>query len=190
MREDVRIARRDGRGLIAISVTMLPLMVVIWADGAFQMKSGNPRSAPSLLDDPLFVPLSALLVYFIGLAWMLRIHRRSHLEPETSSWRYRDAALAPGAIDKGLPLWRWDGLRGKALARAMIVFAALLPLVALIGLVAQPGNMGGGMFNAPPWYAVALPWAGAIGYLVGLGWMIRIYRADPEPAQPTWRYRL
>ncbi len=188
MREDVRIARRDGRGLIAISVTMLPLMVVIWADDAFQMKSGNPRSVPSLLDHPLFVPLSALLVYFIGLAWMLRIHRRSHLEPETSSWRYRDAALAPGAIDKRLPRWRWDGLRGKAVARAMIVFAVLLPLAILFAWIAQPGFTGGGL--GEPWYVTALPWIGLTGYAIGLAWMIRIYRADPEPKLPTWRYRL
>lgn len=43
--------------------------------------------------------------------------------------------------------------------------------------------------SEPPWYEVALPWAGAAGYLIGLGWMIRIYRADPEPDEPTWRYR-
>jgi hypothetical protein len=187
MREDVRIARRDGRGLIAISVTMLPLMVVIWADDAFQIKSGNPRSAPSLLDHPLFVPLSALLVYFIGLAWMLRIHRRSHLEPETSSWRYRDAALAPGAIDKRRRRWRWDGLRGKAVARAMILFAVLLPLAILLAWIAQPA--GPEPMFGPPWYAVALPWAAAVGYLTGLCWMVRIYRADPEPDEPIWRYR-
>ena len=187
MRQDVRIARRDGRGLIAIAVTMLPLMVVIWADDAFEIKSGNPPSAPSLLGDPLFVPLSALLVYFLGLAWMLRIHRRSHLEPEMSSWRYRDAALAPGAIDRGLPLWRWDGLRGKAVARAMIVFALLLPLGILFVWIAQPGFTGGGL--SQPWYVTALPWIALAGYAIGLAWMIRIYRADPEPDRSIWRYR-
>ena len=45
------------------------------------------------------------------------------------------------------------------------------------------------MFNEAPWYEAALPWAAAAGYLFGLGWMIRIYRADPEPDEPTWRYR-
>ena len=24
----------------------------------------------------------------------------------------------------------------------------------------------------------------------GLSWMVRIYRADPEPGEPTWRYHL
>jgi hypothetical protein len=188
MREHVRTARRDGRGLIAIAVTMLPLMLVIWASDAFQVMSRNPSSVPPLLAWPLFVPLVALSVYFIGLAWMIRIHRRSHLEPETSSWRYRDAALALGVIDKRRPRWRWDGLAGRAVAKHMIIFAVLLPVAILLAWVAQPGHFGP-MFYEPPWYEVALPWAGAIGYLVGLGWMIRIYRADPEPEEPTWRYR-
>ena len=36
------------------------------------------------------VPWVAIGLYAIGLAWMIRIHRTSHLEPETSSWRYRE----------------------------------------------------------------------------------------------------
>jgi len=35
------------------------------------------------------VPWVAIGLYAIGLAWMIRIHRTSHLESETSSWRYR-----------------------------------------------------------------------------------------------------
>ena len=30
---------------------------------------------------------------------------------------------------------------------------------------------------------------GVVGIIVGLVWMIRIYRADPEPDQHAWRYR-
>jgi hypothetical protein len=30
---------------------------------------------------------------------------------------------------------------------------------------------------------------GAAGIIVGFAWMIRIYRADPEPDQRVWRYR-
>jgi hypothetical protein len=42
----------------------------------------------------------------------------------------------------------------------------------------------------PPWYVDALPYlAAAAVYLVGLGWMIRIYRARPEDGERTWRYR-
>lgn len=33
---------------------------------------------------------AAVLIYVIGLAWMVRI-LRSHHEPETGAWRYRDS---------------------------------------------------------------------------------------------------
>ena len=116
--------------------------------------------------------------------------RRSRFDTESAArWRYREPVHEVIFVKENRPLWRWDGLRGKAVARAMIVFAVLLPLAVLIALVAQPGHMGGGMFYETPWYEVALPWAGAVGYLIGLGWMIRIYRADPEPDEPIWRYR-
>jgi hypothetical protein len=91
MREDVRIARRDARGLIAIAVTVLPLMAFIWVATLFDLAPrGNPSPAPSLLSEPLVLPVLAMLVYFVGLAWMIRIYRTSHLEPETSNWRYRE----------------------------------------------------------------------------------------------------
>lgn len=72
----------------------------------------------------------------------------------------------------------------------MIIIAALLPLAILFAWTAQPGHMGGGMLYEPEWFEVALPWAGAIGYLVGVGWMIRIYRRSHlEPDTSFWRYR-
>jgi hypothetical protein len=134
------------------------------------------------------IPLAGSVVGLVGMV----IAMRRILPPDDVSarWRYREPALDVGVVKGYRPPWRWDGPRGKAVARAMIVFAVLLPLAVLIALVARPGHIGGGMFDAPPWYAAAMPWAaGAIGYLVGLGWMIRIYRADPEPVQPIWRYR-
>jgi hypothetical protein len=36
------------------------------------------------------LPWFGVAVYLIGLIWMARIHRTSHLEPEPSGWRYRD----------------------------------------------------------------------------------------------------
>ena len=93
MREDVRIARRDARGLIAIAVTMLPLMASIWVATLFDLPPrGNPSSAPSLLNEPLIVPVLALLVYFVGLAWMIRIYRAPLSMDAKAYWRYRDGA--------------------------------------------------------------------------------------------------
>lgn len=76
-------------------------------------------------------------------------------------------------------------------SRAMIIFAILLAAATLFVLIAQPGGFRG-MFYEPPWYEVALPWVAAAGYLVGLAWMIWIYRRshlEPEPDEPVWRYR-
>ncbi len=63
-----------------------------------------------------------------------------------------------------------------AIAVASIVYAAYL-------FVSAPGFMG---VPPTPVWAVALP---VLGIIVGLVWMIRIYRADPEPDQHAWRYR-
>ena len=74
------------------------------------------------------------------------------------------------------------------MARNLLAVAIAMPFFVLAELVIQPGCLCG-MFYEPTWYEIALPWVGAFGYLFGLGWMIRIYRADPEPDEPTWRYR-
>jgi hypothetical protein len=47
----------------------------------------------------------------------------------------------------------------------------------------MPGHMGGG-----PTPADFVPGVVAT-QVVCIVWMIRVYRANPEPAQPTWRYR-
>jgi hypothetical protein len=76
----------------------------------------------------------------------------------------------------------------RRMSRILLAVTIALPFVGLAALIAQPGGPSP-MFDARPWYAHVLPWAGAIGYLIGLGWMIRIYRADPEPEEASWRYR-
>ena len=73
------------------------------------------------------------------------------------------------------------------MARALLIAAIAMPAFVVLLRVTQPG-LSGGMYE-PQWYEVALPWAGVAGYLLGLSWMIRIYRADPEPDERTWRYR-
>ena len=87
MREDVREARRRGRGIIAWALTF-PMI--------FSFLSSVE---PGFLSDRLWVTgyvtmwpwVAALGLYLVGLGWMVRIYRRSHLEPEASSSRYRDS---------------------------------------------------------------------------------------------------
>ena len=82
------------------------------------------------------------------------------------------------------------GQRGRRIARALIVLAILYGLAVLFLWIAQPGYMGP-TFDDPPshWYGMAWIPGGLSAYFAGLGWMLRIYRADPESGERTWRYR-
>jgi cytochrome c biogenesis protein CcdA len=73
------------------------------------------------------------------------------------------------------------------MARALIVLAVPYGFATLFGWLMQPGLMGP---RFVPWYALLLPVvAGLASYFLGLAWMVRIYRADPEPDSRSWRYR-
>lgn len=98
------------------------------------------------------------------------------------------AATAGTLVGVAIATARTDIRAARQMSRFLLAVAIVLPFVLLLALVAQPAGFSA-MFYESPWYQVALPWAGAIGYLTGLGWMIRIYRADPEPGETTWRYR-
>jgi hypothetical protein len=86
MREEVRVARRVGRSMIGASVVCPILIGFLWvaqpalSGGMFYVE---PWCATAL-------PFAAWGVYLFGLAWMIGIYRTSHLEPETTNWRYRD----------------------------------------------------------------------------------------------------
>jgi hypothetical protein len=80
------------------------------------------------------------------------------------------------------------GQRGRRIGRAIIALAVVVGIILPAWLfVAAPGHMGGD-WGTPLWYS-ALPWVGMVGVVVGLVWMVRIHRADPEPDQKAWRYR-
>lgn len=53
--------------------------------------------------------------------------------------------------------------------------------------IAAPNSMGGGNDPGPIQWLV--PAIGIAGLIVGLVWMVRILRADPEPGAKFWRYR-
>lgn len=63
----------------------------------------------------------------------------------------------------------------------------------VVAFIAVPGGTSP-MFSTPP-DILGLPvgpvlgTVGSVGVVVGLVWMIRIHRADPEPDQHAWRYR-
>jgi hypothetical protein len=71
-----------------------------------------------------------------------------------------------------------------------IELAAAVGLGAIVGAIEllQPTNIGP-MFETPPsdLWLTSLPVFGVLAYLIGLAWMIRIYRADPEGHRSWWR---
>lgn len=71
-------------------------------------------------------------------------------------------------------------------ARILILIALVAVVETLVLFVAAPGSIGP-MF-VPDWHGWVQP-AGAVGVLVGLGWMLVLYRHDPEPDHGSWRYR-
>ena len=79
------------------------------------------------------------------------------------------------------------GQTGRKWARVELIFAALLGFVVVPFLyVAAPGSLGGPPPDLP---ILCFAGAGFVGFVVGFVWMVRIYRADPEPDQRAWRYR-
>lgn len=128
------------------------------------------------------VPIAGCLGLLLGAALTQRSIRPEE-EPVDRS-RYRELASHDSPPPRPTKI---ELAAARRLARALLITAIAMPAVVVVSWVLDPGG-----FRAPyepPWYLIALPWAGAVGYLVGLGWMIRIYRTDPEPDQPTWRYR-
>jgi hypothetical protein len=81
---------------------------------------------------------------------------------------------------------RLEGAR--FLIRAELVIAVAAPLVVALLFVAAPGFTGRGMWE-PSLLERLLPWAGVAGWILGLVWMIRLSRPEPEGGERTWRYR-
>ena len=76
------------------------------------------------------------------------------------------------------------------LIRIELAIAIGIPLVAGLLFIAAPQFPGGPMFERQPGrLEVLLPWVGVAMYLVGLVWMVRISRANPEAGESSWRYR-
>ena len=85
MTDEVREARRLARVEIGSALSFPVLIAFLWitAPGF----PGHSPYRPLYADAPVWI---AVVIYAIGLAWMLRIYRTSHLEPEPTGWRSRE----------------------------------------------------------------------------------------------------
>jgi protein-S-isoprenylcysteine O-methyltransferase Ste14 len=97
-----------------------------------------------------------------------------------------DADLAD--LDEFMAQSNAKARRGREIARGLVT--AVLVLLAFVGLLFLnlPDPMGAPFFE-PSLSEWILPGLGVLGILVGLAWMVRILRADPEPDSSAWRYR-
>lgn len=77
--------------------------------------------------------------------------------------------------------------RAHVLIRVELTLAIAAPVVAGFLFVAAPNFSGG--FREPSLWEQLFPWAGIAGVFLGLIWMVRLSRPNPEPGERTWRYR-
>jgi hypothetical protein len=77
------------------------------------------------------------------------------------------------------------GLRGRRQARLMLFFAFMLVGLEVSLFVAAPTYMGP-MFVQSNW-VLSVQGLGIAAQAIGLVWMIRIYRADPEEHPSSFR---
>ena len=80
------------------------------------------------------------------------------------------------------------GQWGRKIALAEIALA-IAAVIAVGFLFLMAPTIHQPMFEREFWVADALLALGVFGLIVGFGWMIRIYRATPEPDPRIWRYR-
>jgi hypothetical protein len=160
-------------------------------------------------DDPrVLILMVAILLSIIGFAWIRSI--TSLEEDEPSSWRYlrntddakalveafiRDSHVAQGPTqppdtkarinDLFAKSWR-RARRGRATARLMLAAAILTVAFIILFVLAAPDYMYTPEPKPPDVIVFGIP---VLGFVIGLAWMWRILRADPEPDSEAWRYR-
>ena len=81
------------------------------------------------------------------------------------------------------------GQWGRRIAQAEIALAIAAVIAVGFLFLMAPSFTGGGMHERAFDAADASLVLGAAGLVVGFAWMIRIYRASPEPDPHVWRYR-
>lgn len=81
------------------------------------------------------------------------------------------------------------GLQGRRFARFLLVAAFLVVGFEAFLFIAQPIDIGP-LTAEPPstWTRVIPEMIGGAAQVIGLAWMIRIYRADPEAHRSWFRF--
>jgi hypothetical protein len=91
VRDELGAARRLGRLMIGTSALAFPILMWVALPRYFEPTFGLKRPVFENIPDELLVLVAASVAYLVGLAWMIWIYRTSHVEPDASSWRYRDS---------------------------------------------------------------------------------------------------
>jgi hypothetical protein len=78
--------------------------------------------------------------------------------------------------------------QARFLIRAELTLAIAVPVIVGFMWVAAPGGTQP-MFYNQPLIVTLLPLVGFVGFIVGIFWMLRLSRPDPEAGERTWRYR-
>jgi hypothetical protein len=141
--------------------------------------------APRLLRVFVYAVGNAPWLWFvaIGLAsagtlWILRIARA---DPEADAIVDLDEFMAESNA---------RAHRGRRLARAMFAAALMALAIPAFFFIAAPNGPTAMYLQEPPALHAAIPFVGVAGIVIGLVWMVRIFRADPEPENAKgWRYR-
>ncbi|HTG41781.1 MAG TPA: hypothetical protein VK697_09225 [Methylomirabilota bacterium] len=165
-------------------------------------------SNPGGGDPRVLILMVAILLSIIGFVWIRSI--TSVEEDGPSSWRYlrntddaealveafiRDSHVAQGPTEPQDMNARIDDLfakswrrarRGRATARLMLAAAILAVAFMILFVLAAPNYTYTPEPNPPDVLVFGIA---VLGFAIGLAWMWRILRADPEPDPEAWRYR-
>ena len=79
--------------------------------------------------------------------------------------------------------------RAHHLVRSELAIAVAVSSFAAFLLVAMPTASGPMRSGESPFIESLVPWVGFGLFIVGLVWMIRLSRPDPDPGERSWRYR-
>jgi hypothetical protein len=80
------------------------------------------------------------------------------------------------------------GLRGRRTAQVMLQVAIVIDALVAFLFIAGPQSIGAIQFGPPSILEWLVPVVGVALNLIGLVWMVRIYRADPEAHPSFWRF--
>ena len=80
------------------------------------------------------------------------------------------------------------GLQGRRQAQSILLVAILMDALAALILLTPSTTMGGAMMPVPgfPTGSIILAVGMALN-VMGIAWMVRILRADPEGGRSSWR---